>query len=741
LGIVGFGLFLLVLSAKVTPYLYFARIPLLSLLLFAAVTPFLATYNLKSLLIGAYDLTGFSDEKSANRKDFTAGFALGLILVFCGMTIYTTATIALELGPVRAGIASKVAIPDWEKWVLAAIICIGVLLNALLVRTASTCGGASTAKVPIVGLVIGIVVAALLWLLVERFVQTLHGGLSQATSVYPWLIPVKVISDSLHNLPHHRFLKGYISSASDMEAPELKHLGALLSLLISLAVYIALRRSYLVPVIYLLLLLILSTWALSALTFLLDYFRLPIVVPLGLWFLFVARHPKTDHYYPIVQFPANAPPHNGSALRPAAVLKRALANKQPIALVASAGGGIQAIAWTAQVLTGLEKYTLGNPNGTPQKYRFSDAVTLLSGVSGGAVGNMFFASAYQNGSIPVNVLDRITKAALSSGLSQAAKGFAYSDLIRALFPFWVPHVYRDRGQALEKAWMVNAGCVSRRKDEDSTEALCNTLDKATLKDWQSDVVDGTRPALIFNATTVESGQRLAISTSPYKPVPPVDPTAPSSVIDFSLEYPNWDVLISTAARLSSTFTYVSPAARALPASELNDSAKPIVDLYTPLSASDPMRLHVVDGGYYENTGIGALVAWLNEALTELQGQALPKHILVITIGAFPNDANPKYAGRRGAIFQFEAPFLTLESLQGLEHPAGAWRELQLLMERLKASGSELIPVDFTFPLQGAPLSWHLRNCDKKKIEDGWDELKDKDKKLAEIDRFLNAYPN
>ena len=71
-----------------------------------------------------------------------------------------------------------------------------------------------------------------------------------------------------------------------------------------------------------------------------------------------------------------------------------------------------------------------------------------------------------------------------------------------------------------------------------------------------------------------------------------------------------------------------------------------------------MRLHVVDGGYYENTGIGALVAWLNEAVTELQEKNLPKQILVITIGAFPSNTNPKYAGRRGAIFQFEAPFLT-----------------------------------------------------------------------------------
>ena len=100
--------------------------------------------------------------------------------------------------------------------------------------------------------------------------------------------------------------------------------------------------------------------------------------------------------------------------------------------------------------------------------------------------------------------------------------------------------------------------------------------------------------------------------------------------------------------------------------------------------------------------------------------------------------NPKYAGRRGAIFQFEAPFLTLESLQGQEHPAGAWRELQLLIERLDKLGTKLIPVDFTFPLADAPLSWHLRDCDKQKLKDGWDRLPKKQEKLLKIDAFLSG---
>ena len=237
MGIVGLGLFILILSWNVTPYLYFARIPLLSLLLLAAVTPLLATHNLKSLFIGAYDLTGFTDGISSNRHDFRAGIALGLVLVLCGLTIYTTATLAMELGPVGIEGAPLVAIAAWKKWVLGLIIWIGILLNAALVRTASTSGGFSTAKKAILGLAIGITVAALLWVFIEWFVQILQGSLPEGTAVNKWVMP--------------DWLRGYISADIHIE---FNHLGALLSLLVSLALYILLRRSFLVPVIYLLLL-------------------------------------------------------------------------------------------------------------------------------------------------------------------------------------------------------------------------------------------------------------------------------------------------------------------------------------------------------------------------------------------------------------------------------------------------------------------------------------------------------
>jgi hypothetical protein len=57
------------------------------------------------------------------------------------------------------------------------------------------------------------------------------------------------------------------------------------------------------------------------------------------------------------------------------------------------------------------------------------------------------------------------------------------------------------------------------------------------------------------------------------------------------------------------------------------------------------------------------------------------------------------------------------------------------MEHLDALGTKLIPVDFTFLLTEAPLSWHLRDCDKKKLKDGWDQLPQRQQKLSLIDKL------
>lgn len=181
------------------------------------------------------------------------------------------------------------------------------------------------------------------------------------------------------------------------------------------------------------------------------------------------------------------------------------------------------------------------------------------------------------------------------------------------------------------------------------------------------------------------------------------------------------------------------SARPLPANSLNWKSRQSPNHQVQLKSDDSQRLHLVDGGYNENSGLGGLVTWLKNGLEELarkESKRLPKEILILTIGAFPATKNPPVADQRGAIFQFEAPFLTLESMQGKGHTAAAWREFELLQEVWAAHNVKLTPIDFTFSGSEPPLSWHLRDCDKMNITNGWEGLPEKQARLAAIDQFL-----
>src|SRR5437773_11256272 len=122
----------------------------------------------------------------------------------------------------------------------------------------------------------------------------------------------------------------------------------------------------------------------------------------------------------------------------------------------------------------------------------------------------------------------------------------------------------DRGIAAEHAWKRQAPEVA-----------------APLAAWRPDVLGGRRmPAVIFNATLEDTGGRLAIGTT--------DLADKRGVKNFGSIYGNVvDPSVVTAARLSATFTYVSPAARI---------DAPVLRTRT---------YHVVDGGYFDNYGIAS----------------------------------------------------------------------------------------------------------------------------------------
>jgi hypothetical protein len=140
---------------------------------------------------------------------------------------------------------------------------------------------------------------------------------------------------------------------------------------------------------------------------------------------------------------------------------------------------------------------------------FDHSIRLISAVSGGSVGAMYIVDAYSKGRLPpISTLDNYPPIAHAeaSSLDEVAFGLVYPDFVWSFFPFAKgfyfkpfsiingPNLTSDRGSALETAW-----------------ELTDTLKTATLAKWRQQVADGQLPAVIFNATLVETGERLLLS--------------------------------------------------------------------------------------------------------------------------------------------------------------------------------------------------------------------------------------
>jgi hypothetical protein len=197
-------------------------------------------------------------------------------------------------------------------------------------------------------------------------------------------------------------------------------------------------------------------------------------------------------------------------------------------------------------------------------------------------------------------------------------------------------------------------------------------------------------------------------------------------------------------RLSSTFPFISPAARPLPADSLPDG-KPVADGPREASAIGrfTMNLHLADGGYYDNSGVAALVQWLHNGLRDLADRdlaKLPKEILVVRINAFPAAEQVYVREHRGAFFQFWAPLLAANTFRAATRACSADRELELLSERWSGEvlgrhngkhrdGVRIQTVDLTFSAsrtygrKRSPLSWHLRKEERAEIENAWNTIR------------------
>jgi hypothetical protein len=491
-----------------------------------------------------------------------------------------------------------------------------------------------------------------------------------------------------------------------------RHVFAWFQVLLSAALYVLLFFFKLKPVsTYIriptlcdvLLLAMILCWTLSALSFILDRFRIPVTLVLAAYGTAISIFPQGDHFFP--SLPRKNPTHS---VLPADVLKRRA--DRPAIVVAAMGGGIHAGAWVAHVLAGLQDDSVRCGDGD-----FDQALAMISGVSGGSMGAMYIVDAYDGGRLRKEALSRAVKASEGSSLDDIAWALTYPDLIWTVAPFLKGisfsdglHVVAgrnlvlDRGTALENSW--------KRTD---------TLKDATLDAWRRDVERGIRPAVIFNSTIVETGDRLLLGTTTIDGT--IDNKKPLGRVDFSTDpnYAGADVLVATAARLSSTFPYVSPPARI--------QRNSVFDY----------QFHVVDGGYFDNYGTVTLVEWLTEALA---GEtSLPSQVLLLEIRTFPAGGDPTPDNRRGWIFEATHPLFTLFHVREAAQRSTADVAAGLLTSFKSGRVSRFV---LQFPdrvYQGfddvSPTqSWHLTPRDKYRITVAW-----KDPSIVQARRHVHQF--
>ncbi len=646
------------------PYFYLLRVQFLTtvlLLLF----PFIALWAAPNLLRGILDVT-------PRGMIFVA-----LAAILASWTVTVTASQVLLYGPERFHIQPfPIRRPFFNESpggrgqsLAFAILSLPTILVALYV---SKNDGTSTYLWLVLGVVGGGIFAAVILVIGE---QSKRRGWSKSQGITAFL---------------NFFGPGF---RKDGECAHDGHYVALWSFLLCLLVYVAIGIGKFFQIGYpaivptladLLVFLMILCWGLSAVTFILDYYRIPLIVPFLLIAVLSAHFHATDHYFHMFRA------RNSLSLSPAQVIRAGKPGTKVI-VVAASGGGIKAAAWTTRVLIGLEE---NNPR------IFGDSVRLISAVSGGSVGAMYFVSEYDadGKGLPSDTptLENAVARSEASSLDDIAWGLVYPDFFRIFLP-----VFKrlDRGKALEAAL---------------TRELPNRKHHlwSPLADWREGVLEGWRPAVVFNATVTESGERFLLGTTDLLHAPGRtslrDPEFP--------QFADQDISLVTAARLSASFPYVSPAAR-------------------PDIAGT--QIHIVDGGYTDNYGMATLLAWLDAGLWS-PGNPV-RSVLVIEIRASPPASEPPPLSWRGWPFQSYAPISTMLNVRDIAQISRNEEQLDLLRRYAASCNVHIEDAVFEYPPENAPLSWHLSPSDKREIETIW--TSDATEKSKESVRtFLKASP-
>ena len=383
---------------------------------------------------------------------------------------------------------------------------------------------------------------------------------------------------------------------------------------------------------------------------------------------------------------------------------------------------------------------------------------MISAVSGGSVGTMYYAANYESlqsaGVLDASVTNtadknqpkisrQIIERAGSSGLEAVGWGLVFRDL-PATLPWMIGP--EDRGTVLDACW------------QSRLHLNPNASSPNQLGDWQQPMLQGKMPIVVFNSTEVESGRQTLFS-----PVQTVrrasldnETGAQAASVEFSRTFKKNDIAIVTAARLSATFPYVSPTATTKSLQELG---------------------HMADGGYVDNEGILTAVDWISKLLDHYaateSGAAPFDRILLLRIRHVIADdplydatEEDKKHARDGFMFAAFGPLKAILTVRSASQVVRGQVEVDLLSGesaeaknkpmaeetgRINSRDQKLrVPfetkfVDFNLGESiTLPLSWKLSPKEFARYEQAWQRLEreEKEKKegslLKEIDdKYFN----
>lgn len=420
--------------------------------------------------------------------------------------------------------------------------------------------------------------------------------------------------------------------------------------------------------------------ALTGISFFCDRFGLPLLLVLVVWTTLGGLFSRSTHVFHARRSAKITPTSIAAALdarRP---------DDRRVIVVCAEGGGIQAAAWTAEVLVQLDA-------ALPEFHR---RLGLVSAVSGGSVGAMHYLARFDpSGPLTPDARNEVRAAAAASSLIEVGWALVFKDLRRVLGMRWLIDARMDRSLALEATWRRHLG------DQQS----------ATLGSWTAKTSAGLLPPMVFNATLAgvgprpNKGKRLMFSSVDFgTTAPPREERLHSFFAYFGSHDPgpataDYDIDIVTAARMSATFPYVTPLARAADA-----------DSSALLAHTD----YLADGGYFDNSGIATAMDWLLQALAH--DPAL--HVAVVLVRSFPESLADQVDPRLGpwanaALGPLDLMLATRSSTQAVR----ADIEAQLV----EVGGRvQVFTMQFDTDRRIAPpLSWHLSRAQAEQIGAAW----------------------